>query len=810
MFAAGRILRNNRRLSAIPPVGLLVPPRVREKERRRFRCYMPFMWPALVMSCIGLLIIFAGVVMCFFGYYFRPFSVVVIAKDHSELFIGNNKRTSMLVPVAPSSTNSPSVTTAVSATTAVIYDQSSLPTYRGLIYVGPVVMSFGCFAIVFACVIVCETRDRALETMDDRVRQGLSELPAGGLRPDFYTLVVEHKLMHVVKQHRRRQHRHEETTNDSGEEQLRSHTGRASTNGGQRILNVDENCHTADVGRSTTPTINIFLHDDTVDGANTAGTTDANNRVEVGSLTELFSGSDRNVRKSDSVELVNRSSVSKSTVQLIVGSRLENGQHHEISTDATKWKSVPCVLPDNGFAKLLPSTSRRSSLLLDRFRYTASPPLTSLLRHVISGADSTFQTASFSKLNRHSNSSDFVDVTSRCSDNGIIKSASLVRSAASPTESPSDSLVTCGPSSGRTPTVVVHTASVHAANDDDDNDDHSAEESAVRDDDVHVNIVFGQSAAKSHNNANDGMANGCVSCEAPSGADTPHFQPLSIDACSTDNRTDNRTECPPVCRPIADIKTRFEWPRIQAENQSSVDGSSLVQRRMFTTHPPAPVSALPDNVSNRFRRRRRVLDSSTAGSCHTVSGGGDFVDTCAISSVPDSRLPPSAVDREMKCTGHSGSVVAYEYTDTILSSCNDSDAKSSSGAAVSSDIRSTSGFYHYAAPLTASRRLYVTRMRMWKAKRCSATGTTLPKHRSNISRPDNCESAVCNGSQSYDGSDNSSVVATYGGQKPRAIRKPRYRLPTITFTSTHKIRFPTSRGRHKRSTTLVDGPRQVT
>ena len=307
MFAAGRILRNNRRLSAIPPGGLLAPPKVREKERRKFRCYVPFMWSALVMSCIGLIIILAGIAMCFFGYYFGPFAVVIIAKEHSDPLLGSNNWTSMVVPVVPSSTNSPSVTIAPAA--AVNLDQSSLPTYRGLIYAGPVVMSFGCFAIVFACVIVCETRDRALETMDDRVRQGLSELPSGGLRPDFYALVVEHKLMRIEKQRRRRRLRHDDgTANDDNEQHFRPHShGQTSGTGCERTSNFDVNCLTADGGPSPTPVINIYVHDDYENSREVAAETSEARCFDAEKYTGFLAASDRDWEKnSDRVELVHR------------------------------------------------------------------------------------------------------------------------------------------------------------------------------------------------------------------------------------------------------------------------------------------------------------------------------------------------------------------------------------------------------------------------------------------------------------------------------------------------------------------------
>ena len=65
-------------------------------------------------------------------------------------------------------------------------------------------MSFGCFAVVFACVVVCETRDRVLETMEDRVRRGLPARPPGGIRADFYALVVEVRKRRVERHRNRR------------------------------------------------------------------------------------------------------------------------------------------------------------------------------------------------------------------------------------------------------------------------------------------------------------------------------------------------------------------------------------------------------------------------------------------------------------------------------------------------------------------------------------------------------------------------------------------------------------------------------
>jgi len=132
------------------------------------------------MSLFGVTIIITGTAMCVGGWFLGHFGADEVLPK--------------------------TVMDAPNATAAVGQDQSVLGVTpaRGLAYAGPVVMSFGCFAVVFACVVVCETRDRVLETMEDRVRRGLPARPPGGIDADFYALVVEFRKRRVEKQRRRR------------------------------------------------------------------------------------------------------------------------------------------------------------------------------------------------------------------------------------------------------------------------------------------------------------------------------------------------------------------------------------------------------------------------------------------------------------------------------------------------------------------------------------------------------------------------------------------------------------------------------
>jgi len=141
------------------------------------------------MTFLGIAIILTGTAMCVAGWY-----------------LGHFDSETQLVPVSASSNLTASDSEVVGEGLQLLGMGSGaeIPPARGLAYAGPVVMSFGCFAVVFACVVVCETRDRVLETMDDRVRRGLPARPPGGIEADFYSLVVECRRRHVERQRRRR------------------------------------------------------------------------------------------------------------------------------------------------------------------------------------------------------------------------------------------------------------------------------------------------------------------------------------------------------------------------------------------------------------------------------------------------------------------------------------------------------------------------------------------------------------------------------------------------------------------------------
>jgi len=95
------------------------------------------MWPALLMTLVGLLLIGGGVAICTAGYYLT-YSTGNIT-DYSEI-------TQLLSSV--DNGTSTNIETKL------------------LIYFGPILMSFGVFSIVISCVIVCETRDAIIHIME--------------------------------------------------------------------------------------------------------------------------------------------------------------------------------------------------------------------------------------------------------------------------------------------------------------------------------------------------------------------------------------------------------------------------------------------------------------------------------------------------------------------------------------------------------------------------------------------------------------------------------------------------------------------
>lgn len=157
----------------------------KKKEKQKFRCYIPFMWSTCVAIFTGFAILSAGLLMCVFGYF---------GDDSHRQRVDN-------------STRSWNVT-----------ETSGINHMRGLTYIGPVLMGFGCFIIVVACVVVCETRDRMLKI----IAQAEKQKKKVTTKPDFYDLVIKQfKDKHKATLRRSSKVKHDagidsETGNDGG------------------------------------------------------------------------------------------------------------------------------------------------------------------------------------------------------------------------------------------------------------------------------------------------------------------------------------------------------------------------------------------------------------------------------------------------------------------------------------------------------------------------------------------------------------------------------------------------------------------
>lgn len=166
MFNAGRILRNlNKRDSIAPRSTFASTSKAKKKKpKRKFRCYVPFVWQAMAAACAGVVVVAAGAGLCVVGYY------------------ADRMRNSL-----PRRLDN--VTSAWMEGEETRQQLCGFCRWKVLIYVGPALMSCGSFAIVFSCVVVCEMRDKLLEIMDEREEVGLDP-NVQHLKLDFFQSVV--------------------------------------------------------------------------------------------------------------------------------------------------------------------------------------------------------------------------------------------------------------------------------------------------------------------------------------------------------------------------------------------------------------------------------------------------------------------------------------------------------------------------------------------------------------------------------------------------------------------------------------------
>ena len=141
------------------------------QRRRPFRCYMPFMWQQCLLSGIGLLIFVAGIAMAIVGMY-------------AELELNG-----------ASSQASPSLVLAVSS--SITSSTSTIGGRKVFTYLGPVVMSIGCFLLIVSCTVVCETRDKMVAMLNNG--KSPQQLP----EPNFHEMVVQSLVTKWQKKRRK-------------------------------------------------------------------------------------------------------------------------------------------------------------------------------------------------------------------------------------------------------------------------------------------------------------------------------------------------------------------------------------------------------------------------------------------------------------------------------------------------------------------------------------------------------------------------------------------------------------------------------
>ena len=135
---------------------LLAPKRRRKEDELGFYCWVPFMWKPCVAGFVGLFVLLGGTAMSVLGYYARDLATERVSNGtHAYHTVNDNKRISIGL----------------------------------LTYIGPVVMGFGCFTIVVACVVVCEQRDKEIRVkIEERKKKKLEKKEK---KHDFYDAIVE-------------------------------------------------------------------------------------------------------------------------------------------------------------------------------------------------------------------------------------------------------------------------------------------------------------------------------------------------------------------------------------------------------------------------------------------------------------------------------------------------------------------------------------------------------------------------------------------------------------------------------------------
>src|SRR6218665_2537964 len=183
MFTAGRILRNLNRGDAGPVNSVLISqPKKRMKDKRKFRCYVPFVWQALMATCVGFFVMLIGITLCVVGYY----------ADHIQSLTAprrlDNVTSTLSLVREKYATEGKTEEGAGSGARGESAAGSGYNYLKCMIYIGPALMSCGSFAIVFSCVVVCETRDKLLEFMDEREKANLPR--KASLKFDFFRSMV--------------------------------------------------------------------------------------------------------------------------------------------------------------------------------------------------------------------------------------------------------------------------------------------------------------------------------------------------------------------------------------------------------------------------------------------------------------------------------------------------------------------------------------------------------------------------------------------------------------------------------------------
>lgn len=165
MFVAGRILKNKQAQTDL--FSLNGKSTWKDKNDDRFRCIVPFLPKAFTVTLAGITIILVGLSICIIAY---KWGFAQKSLNRSDKYSTKGKSNCSLhasidsVEIDHMQVEPIPLRQIPGDNSSVQLQENSL-VWKYFSFLGPFVMSFGSFLIVFSCVVVCEKREKLLAVL---------------------------------------------------------------------------------------------------------------------------------------------------------------------------------------------------------------------------------------------------------------------------------------------------------------------------------------------------------------------------------------------------------------------------------------------------------------------------------------------------------------------------------------------------------------------------------------------------------------------------------------------------------------------